>query len=190
MFLSQTAIYHTIKNLGPKSPKYIFDFTTLKGDYHLTASWCCTNNSKSCTFMSLSVLRANACNGRLVSQLTKSSNLNGKNSYCILTTGRDKFILIKYITGLRKLYNSTFPPPVPPSFISSLNVSDYLFPGDSSQAQANNTQGILCLEEGYLFVGRSWKKDQVFWMPCLYQNHTRGNWAIAQLISDPEHISF
>jgi hypothetical protein len=39
-------------------------------------------------------------------------------------------------------YNSTLPPPVPPSFTSSLNVSDYLFPGDTSHAQANNTQGI------------------------------------------------
>jgi hypothetical protein len=29
------------------------------------------------------------------------------------------------------------------------------------QGQANNTQGILCLEKGYLFVGRSWKKNQV-----------------------------
>jgi hypothetical protein len=66
------------------------------------------------------------------------------------------------MTGLKTLYNSTFPPPVPPSFTSSLNVSDYLFPGYTSQAQANNTQGILCLEEGSLFVGRSWKKDQVW----------------------------
>jgi hypothetical protein len=27
-------------------------------------------------------------------------------------------------------------------------------------------------------------------MPCLHPNHTRGNWAIAQLIPNPEHISF
>jgi hypothetical protein len=79
---------------------------------------------------------------------------------------------------------------VPPSFTSSLNVSYYLFPGDTSQAQANNTQGILCLEEGYLFVGRSWEKDQVWGLPCLHPNHTRGNWAIAHLIPNPEHISF
>jgi hypothetical protein len=37
-----------------------------------------------------------------------------------------------------------------------------MFLGETSQAQANNTQGILCLEEGYLFVGRSWKKNQVW----------------------------
>jgi hypothetical protein len=65
-----------------------------------------------------------------------------------------------------------------------------LFPGDTSQAQANNIQGILYLEEGYLFVGRSWKKDQVWRLPCLHPNHTRENWAIAQLIPNPEHISF
>jgi hypothetical protein len=27
-------------------------------------------------------------------------------------------------------------------------------------------------------------------LPCLHPNHTRGNWAIAQLILNPEHISF
>jgi hypothetical protein len=80
--------------------------------------------------------------------------------------------------------------PEPPSFTSSLNVSDYLFPGDTSQAQANNTQGILCLEEGYVFVGRSWKKDQVWGLPYLHPNYTQGNWAVAQLIPNPEHISF
>jgi hypothetical protein len=62
------------------------------------------------------------------------------------------------MTGLKTLYNSTFPPPVPPSFTSSLNVSDYLFPGDTFKAQTNNTQSILCFEEGYLFVGRSWTR--------------------------------
>jgi hypothetical protein len=93
------------------------------------------------------------------------------------------------MTRLGKLHNSTFPPPVPPSFTSTLNVSDYLFPGDTSKAQVNNTQGILFLEEGYLFVGTSWKKDQVWGLPCLHPNHTRGNWAIAQLIPNPEHIS-
>jgi hypothetical protein len=134
--------------------------------------------------------RASACNGSLVSELTKSSNLTGKNSYCILTTGHHKCILTKYTTGLGKLCNSTFPPLVPPSLTSSLNVSEYLFPGDTSQSQTNNTQGILCLEEGYLFVGRLWKKDQVRRLPSLHPNHTRGNWAIAQLIPNPKHISF
>jgi hypothetical protein len=94
------------------------------------------------------------------------------------------------MTGLEKLCNSSFPPSMPPSFTSSLNVSNYLFPGDTSQVQANNTQGILCLEEGYLFVGRSWKKDQIWGLPCPHPNHTRGNWAIAQLILNPEHIYF
>jgi hypothetical protein len=136
------------------------------------------------------MLRANACNGSLVSKLNESSNLTGKNSYCILMTGHHKCILMKYMTGLEELYNSTFPSPVLPSFTSSLNVSDYLFPGDTFQAQANNTQGILCLEEGYLFVGRSWKKGQEWGLPCLYPNHTRGNWAIAQLTPSPKHISF
>jgi hypothetical protein len=97
---------------------------------------------------------------------------------------------MKYTTGLGKLCNSTFPLPVPPSFTSSLIVSDSLFPGDTSQAQANNTQGILCLEEGYLFVGRSWRKDQVWEQPCLHPNHTRGNWAIAQIIPNPETYLF
>jgi hypothetical protein len=102
------------------------------------------------------VLRARACNGNLVSKLAKSSNLTGKNSYYILATGHHKCILTTYTKGLKiKLFNSTLPPSVPPSFTSSLNVPDYLFPGHTSQAQANNTQGILCLEEGYLFVGRS-----------------------------------
>jgi hypothetical protein len=166
----------SIKDPGATSQKDIFDFTTLKGDYHLTASWCCMNNSKSPTFMSPDMLRANACNGSLVSKLKESSNLTGKNSYCILMTGHHRCILMKYTAGLGKLYNSTFLPSASPSFTSSLNVSDYLFPGDTSQAQANNTQGILCLEEGYLFVGRSWG------LPCLHPNHTRRNWTIAQLI--------
>jgi hypothetical protein len=122
----------SIKDLGPTSQKDIFDFATLKGVYHLTASWCCMNNFKSLTFMSPNVLRASACNGSLVSELTKSSNLTGKNSYCTLTTGHHKCILTQYMTGLGKLHNFTFPPPVPPSFTSSLNVSNYLFPGDTS----------------------------------------------------------
>jgi hypothetical protein len=184
-------VYHlSIKDLRPISQKDIFDFTTLKGDYHLTASCCCMNNSKSPTFMSPNMLRANACNGSLVSKLNESSNLTGKNSYCIIMTGHHKCILTKYTTGLGELHNSTFSPPVSPSFTSNLNVSDYLFPGDTSQAQVNNTQGILCLEEGYLFVGRSWEKDHVWGVPYLHPNHTRGNWTIAQIIPNPKHISF
>jgi hypothetical protein len=58
------------------------------------------------------------------------------------------------------------------------------------QVQDNNTQGILCLEEGYLFVGRSWKKNQVWGLPCVHPNHTQGNWAVAQRIPNLEHISF
>jgi hypothetical protein len=104
--------HSSIKDLGPTSQKDIFDFTTLKGDYHLTASWCCMYNSKSPTFMSPNVLRANACNGSLVSKLNESSNLTGKNSYCILITGHHRCILMKYMTGLEKLCNSTFPPRV------------------------------------------------------------------------------
>jgi hypothetical protein len=69
---------------------------------------------------------------------------------------------------VKEMDNSTLPLPVPPSFTSSLNVSDYLFPGDTSQAQANNTQGVLCLEEGYLSVGRSQKKYQAWGLPCLH----------------------
>jgi hypothetical protein len=147
--------HSSIKDLGPTSQKDIFDFTILKCDYHLTASWCCMNNSKSPTFMSPDILRANAYNGSLVSKLNESSNLTGKNSYCILMTGHHRCILMKYMMGLGKLYISTFPLPTSPSFTSSFNVSDYLFPGDTSHAQANNTQDILCLEERYLFVGRS-----------------------------------
>jgi hypothetical protein len=85
----------SIKDLGPTSQKDVFYFTTLKGDYHLTTSWCCMNNSKGPTFMGPNMLRANACNGSLVSKLNESSNLTGKNSYCILTTGHHKCILTK-----------------------------------------------------------------------------------------------
>jgi hypothetical protein len=102
----------SMKDLGPASQKDVFDFTTLKGDYHLAANWCCMNNLKSPTFMSPNVLRANACNGSLVSKLNESSNLTGKNSYCILITGHHRCILMKYMTGLEKLCNSTFPPRV------------------------------------------------------------------------------
>jgi hypothetical protein len=73
-----TVCHLTMKDLGFTSPKVIFDFTILKGDYHLTASWCCISNSKSPTFMGPNVLRANDCNGSLVSEPTKSSNLTGK----------------------------------------------------------------------------------------------------------------
>jgi hypothetical protein len=54
--------------------------------------------------MSPNVLKTSACNGSLISELTKSSNLTGKNSYCILTTGHHKCILTKYMTELEKLY--------------------------------------------------------------------------------------
>jgi hypothetical protein len=57
---------------------------------------------KSPTFMSHDMLRANVCNGSLISKLTKSSNLTGKNSYCILTTGHHKCILTKYMSTLKK----------------------------------------------------------------------------------------
>jgi hypothetical protein len=103
--------HSSIRDLGTTSQKDIFDFTTLKGDYHLTASWCYMNNSKSPTFMSPDMFRASACNGSLVSELNESSNLTGKNSYCILMTGHHRCILMKYTMGLGKLYNSTFPPP-------------------------------------------------------------------------------
>jgi hypothetical protein len=147
----------SIEGLAPTSQrKDIFGFTTLKGDYHLTTRWCCMNNSKCPTFMGPNVFRAGACNGSLVSKLPKSSNLAGKNSYCILATGHHQCILTKYTRELKEICISLpCQAPVSPSFISSLNVSVYFFPGDASQAQANSTQGILCLEEGYLFVGKS-----------------------------------
>jgi hypothetical protein len=98
------------------------------------------NNSKGSTFMGPDVLRVSAYNGSLVSYLTKFSNLTGKSSYYILATGHHKCILTKNTRGLKKLYNSTLLPPVLPSFTSSLNVSNYLFSGDTAQAQANNTK--------------------------------------------------
>jgi hypothetical protein len=128
-------------------PKDIFDFTTLKGDYHLTVSWCFMRISKSPTFMSPNMLRANAYNGSLVSKLNESSNLTGKNSYCILMTGHHICILMKYMTGLGKLYNSTFPPPASPCFTSSLNVSDYLFPGDTSQTRLTTPKVFYALRK-------------------------------------------
>jgi hypothetical protein len=82
--------------------KDIFDFTTLKGDHQLTTSWCYMNTSKGPTFMGPNVLKDSACNGNLVSKLTKSSNLTGKNFYCILTTGHHKCILTKYTTKVKK----------------------------------------------------------------------------------------
>jgi hypothetical protein len=73
---------------------------------------------------------------------------------------------------------------VPPSFISSVNVSDYLFLGNTSQTQANNTQGILCLEEGHLLVGRSWKRT-------VYGDyHVYTQVILEELRPNPEHISF
>jgi hypothetical protein len=102
-FISQTKIWMLnvsvpdchipMKDLGPTYQKDIFGFTTLKGDYHLTTSWCCIGDSKSPTFMSPNVLRASACNGSIVSELTKSSNHTAKNllhTYCLLTTGHHK----------------------------------------------------------------------------------------------------
>jgi hypothetical protein len=34
------------------------------------------------------------------------------------------------------------------------------------------------------------EKEPGMGLPCLQPNHTRGNWAIAQLIPNPQHISF
>jgi hypothetical protein len=114
----------SIEGLAPTSQrKDIFGFTTLKGDYHLTTRWCCMNNSKCPTFMGPNVFRAGACNGSLVSKLPKSSNLAGKNSYCILATGHHQCILTKYTRGLKKLYESTLSPPVPSSFTNTKAVS-------------------------------------------------------------------
>jgi hypothetical protein len=70
--------------------------------------------------MSPDMLRASTCNGSLVSTLNESSNLTGKNSYCILRTGHHRCILMKYTTGLGKLYNSTFPPPASPFLPAAL----------------------------------------------------------------------
>jgi hypothetical protein len=54
--------HSSIEDLEPTSQrKDIFDFITLKGDYHLAASWCCMNNSKGPTFMGPNVLIASAC---------------------------------------------------------------------------------------------------------------------------------
>jgi hypothetical protein len=123
VFYSYTPVCHSsIEGLGPTfQRKDIFDFTTLKGDYNLTASWFCMN--KGPTFMGCSVLRANAYNGSLVSNPTKSSNFTVKNSYCILATGHHKCILTKYTRGLKKLYESTLSPPVPSSFTNTKAVS-------------------------------------------------------------------
>jgi hypothetical protein len=122
---SYTRVCHSsIKDRGPAYQREDkFDFTTLKGDYYLTASWCCMNNSEGPTFMGPNVLRASACKGRLVSKLTKSSSLTDKNSYCILAIGYHKCVFTKYTTGLRKLCNSTFPLPVPPSFLPAALMS-------------------------------------------------------------------
>jgi hypothetical protein len=182
--------HSSMKDLGTTSQKDIFYFTTLKGDYHLTASWCCVNNSKSPTFMSPHMLRANACNGGLVSQLDESSNLTGKNSYCVLTTGHHRCILTKYRTGLGKLYTLPFHPLRLHLLPEALMSRTTCFQETPPRPTLTTPKVILCLEEGYIFVGRSWKKDPVWGLPCLHPNHTRGNWAIAQLIPNPEHISF
>jgi hypothetical protein len=96
--------YSLIKGLGPPSQRMdTFNFTMPKGNYHLAASWCCLNNFKAPTFMGLDVLRASACNGSYVSNLTKFSSLTDKNSCCILATGHHKCILTKKNTrGLKK----------------------------------------------------------------------------------------
>jgi hypothetical protein len=85
--------HSSIKGLGPTfHRKDIFDFTILQGYYHLAASWRCMNNCKSPKFMSPDVLRASVCNGSIVFNLTKSSNLTGKSSYCILANGHHQCI--------------------------------------------------------------------------------------------------
>jgi hypothetical protein len=97
---SCTEVCHSsTEGLGLTSQrKDIFDFTTLKGDYHLTTSWRCMNNSKGPTFTGSNVLRAHACNGILVPKLTKSSNLT-----------RSKLLLHTYYWPsqmyLNKIYN-------------------------------------------------------------------------------------
>jgi hypothetical protein len=101
--------HSSVVSLGPASQRKVIFFTTLKGDYHLTACWCCMNNSKGPTFMSPSVLRASACNGSLISNMTKSSNLTDKNSYCILTTGHHKRILTKIYKKVKKKNWITLP---------------------------------------------------------------------------------
>jgi hypothetical protein len=86
----------SINGLGPISQrKDIFDFTTLKGDYRLATSWCCMNTSKYPTFMGPNMFRDSACNGSLIYNLTKYSNLRGKNSYCILATGHHQCNLME-----------------------------------------------------------------------------------------------
>jgi hypothetical protein len=98
---SYTPVGHSsIKGLGPTlQRKDIFDFTTLKGNYHLAASWCCMNNSTHPTFKGPDVLRTSACNGSLISNVTKSSTSLVKTqkaaltSYCILPTVHHQCIL-------------------------------------------------------------------------------------------------
>jgi hypothetical protein len=55
--------------------KDIFDFTTLRGDYHIITSWCYMNISKGPTFIGLSVLSASACNVSFVSKLSLQISL-------------------------------------------------------------------------------------------------------------------
>jgi hypothetical protein len=90
---SYTPVCHSshelsVKGLGPLfQRKDIFNFTTLKGDCHLATKWCCMSNFKDINFMGSDVIRASAGNGSLISNLTKSSNLTGKNSYCVFAIG-------------------------------------------------------------------------------------------------------
>jgi hypothetical protein len=92
----------SIKGLCPTSQrKDILNFTTLKGDYHPATSWCCMNNSKDPTFMGPDMFRANVCNGNLISNLTKSSNLTGENSYCVLAAGYHQCNLMEIQRCLR-----------------------------------------------------------------------------------------
>jgi hypothetical protein len=175
-----------MKDLGPASQKDIFDFTTLEGDYHLTVSWCCMNNSKSSIFMGPNVLRASACNGSLVSELFKSSNLTGKNSYCILTTGHHKCILTKYTTGLGKLYNSTFLPPclyLLPAALMSLTTC---FQETPPRHRLTPPKVFYALRKDIFLLEGHGKRTR--YAGChVYQTILE---EIAQLIPNPEHSSF
>jgi hypothetical protein len=101
---SYTLVCHSsIEGLGPTSQrKDVFDFTTLKGYYYLAASWSCMNNSKGPTFMGPNVLRANACNRSLVSNLTKSSNHTGKKLLSHTGYWSSQMYLNKNTRGLKK----------------------------------------------------------------------------------------
>jgi hypothetical protein len=106
---SYMSVCHSlIKDLGPASQgKDMYNFTTLKGDYCLTASWWYMNNSKSPTFTGPNILMGSVCNGSLIFNLTKSLNLTSKNSYSILATGHHQCILTK---NKKALKNCITPP--------------------------------------------------------------------------------